>query len=71
MNGLIDKPDNGLLYKPVNGLYVGRVMYADDLLLSASLTFIHQIITTCELEAHYLDLNFKDAKSTLLRTGVW
>jgi len=54
----------------INGLYIGCVMYADDLLLlSASLTSLQKMISICELEVHYLDMKFNVSKSMVLRLG--
>jgi len=54
----------------INGVYIGCVMYADDLLLmSASLTSLQNMISICELEAQYLDMKFNASKSMVLRIG--
>ena len=54
----------------INGMYVGCVMYADDLvLLSASLTSLQTMTDICESEAQYLDMNFNVTKSAVLRVG--
>lgn len=54
----------------IGGLYVGCVMYADDLLLiSASLDTLQRMIDICVVEALYLDMIFNVKKSMVIRFG--
>ena len=52
----------------INGLYIGCVMYADDLLLlSASLTTLQRMIKICAAAVHHLDIAFNVKKSMVVR----
>ena len=43
----------------VGEMYVGCIMYGDDIiLLSASLNMLQRMIKLCETEAYYLDMKF-------------
>ena len=54
----------------VGEMYMGCIMYADDIiLLSASLNMLQRMIKICETEAYYLDMKFNVAKSMILRVG--
>lgn len=55
----------------VGGLYLGCVMYADDIiLLSSSLTMLQQMINLCvKLANHDLDMVFNAKKSSVIRIG--
>ena len=54
----------------VGEMYVGCIMYADDIiLLSASLNMLQRMIVICETEAYYLDMKFNVTKSMILRVG--
>jgi len=46
----------------VGNMYVGCIMYADDIiLLSTSLNMLQNMIKICETEAYYLDMKFNIA----------
>jgi len=50
----------------INGLYLGCVMYAGHIvLLLASLTSLQKMITLCDSEAQYLDMQFNVACSAV------
>jgi len=54
----------------VGQMYVGCIMYADDIiLLSASLNMLQRMMKLCETEAYYLDMKFNVAKSMIIRVG--
>ena len=54
----------------IDGLYLGCVMYADDLLLlSASLTTLQRMINICVFAAGNLDIAFNVQKSMVVRVG--
>ena len=54
----------------IGGLYLGCVMYADDLLLlSASLTTLQRMINICASVAGHLDIVFNVKKSMVVRVG--
>ena len=54
----------------IDGLYLGCVMYADDLLLlSASLTTLQRMINICAIAAGHLDIAFNVQKSMVVRVG--
>lgn len=54
----------------INGLYLRFVMYAGDIvLLLASLTSLQKMITLCDSEAQYLDMQFNVTCSAVLSVG--
>ena len=54
----------------IDGLYLGCVMYADDLmLLSASLSSLQRMLNICLTAASYLDIAFNVKKSMIIRIG--
>ena len=54
----------------IGGLYLGCVMYADDLLLlSASLTTLQRMINICASVAGHLDIILNVKKSMVVRVG--
>ena len=51
-------------------VYIGCVMYADDLLLlSASVSTLQSMIIICSDEVSYLDMRFNVSKSAVIRVG--
>jgi len=55
----------------VDGMYVGILMYADDLLLiSASCSDLRKMIAVCECEMRWLDMCFNASKSCIIRWGL-
>jgi hypothetical protein len=54
----------------INNIFVGCIMYADDLLLlSASVTGLQLMIDACAEEIASLDMRFNVAKSSVIRVG--
>jgi hypothetical protein len=53
-----------------HGVYVGCIMYADDLvLLACSLATLQAMINICSNEVEYLDMRFNVLKSSVIRIG--
>ena len=70
VNDIIDNLSSSQLGCSICNMYVGCVMYADDLLLmSASLTILQKMIDICVAEACYLDMKFNATKSMVMRIG--
>jgi hypothetical protein len=54
----------------IHNVYIGCVMYADDLLLlSASVSTLQRMINICADEISYLDMRFNVSKSAVIRVG--
>ena len=54
----------------INNVFVGCVMYADDLvLLTCSICTLQSMINLCSEEIDYLDMKFNVAKSSVIRIG--
>ena len=54
----------------INGVYIGCIMYADDLvLLACSITTLQAMINMCSDEIIYLDMRFNALKSSVMRVG--
>jgi hypothetical protein len=54
----------------INNVFVGCVMYADDLvLLTCSICTLQAMINLCSEEIDYLDMKFNVAKSSVIRIG--
>lgn len=54
----------------ISNIYIGCVMYADDLLLlSASVSILQSMINICADEISYLDMRFNVSKSAVIRVG--
>ena len=70
VNDIIANLSSSQLGCSICNMYVGCVMYADDLLLmSASLTKLQKMIDICVAEACYLDMKFNATKSVVMRIG--
>jgi len=54
----------------IHNVYVGCVMYADDLvLIASSISTMQAMINLCSEEISYLDMRFNVAKSSVMRIG--
>ena len=54
----------------IGELYLGCIMYTDDLILiSASVSILQKKIFICEKEAEYIYMKFNTSKSIVIRTG--
>ena len=54
----------------MHGIYLGSIMYADDLLLmSASITDLHLQIDTCAFEGRNLGITFNSKKCKSIAIG--
>ena len=70
VNDIIERLNGSKLDCFIGDLYLGCVMYSDDLILiSASLSILQQMIFICEKEAEYIDVKFNTSKSMLIRIG--
>jgi len=70
VDDIISKLQASKLGCSMHNVYVGCIMYADDLILiSASVTVLQQMINVCSEEVSYLDMCFNVSKSTVIRIG--
>jgi hypothetical protein len=71
VNDILCKLQGSGLGCAIEGLYVGALMYADDLiLLTVSLTMLQKMLSMIDIEMKYLDMEFNVTKSMILRVGA-
>ena len=70
INDLINALQNSGYGCHINGLFLGCLMYADDILLiSHSITGMQNMLNICTAESYDLDLKFNTKKSMVMRVG--
>ena len=70
MDNLIDKLESSGYGCRIHGLFMGCVMYADDIILLAqSSTAMQEMLNICNNEVDALNLKFNVSKSVVLRIG--
>ena len=70
VDNIIERLNDSNLGCFIDDLYLGCIMYADDLILiSASVSILQQMTFICENEAEYIDMKFNTSKSMVIRFG--
>ena len=70
INDIIIKLPQSKLSCHIGNVFVGCIMFVDDLvLLSASIAMLQRMIDVCSEEVKYLDISFNVSKSTIIRIG--
>ena len=70
VDDIIERLNDSKLGCFIGDLYLGCIMYADDLILiSASVFILQNMIFICEKKAEYIDMKINTSKSMVIRIG--